>query len=216
MEWANLIIDCIGLQDVTLEFYKADKSNLRLEIWVKQSRDKCRCSGCKGPLLNVKDYRERTLRAPPMGPYREVKVHLRVLRAICDTCQGKPKLANVIGIHPQFQNFTFAMAEVAGRLMEETTCEAVARLLRANSKTLWDLDQWRMRRMTKDLQLPLDLDISHMSADEVHFRTIENTARENPFSERWTTQYLTNLVCSKASKVIANAGGRDALALAMY
>jgi transposase len=103
---------------------------------------------------------------------------------------------------------------MAGRLMEELTCEATARYFRLNSKTLWDLDQWRLRRMKQDLKLPETLDVSLMSADEVHFRTIENNLRDNPFSERWTTKYLTNLVCSKVSKVISNAGGRDAQALA--
>jgi transposase len=68
--------------------------------------------------------------------------------------------------------------------------------------------------MRKFYKLPDDLNVSHMSADEVHFRTIVNTQRNSPFSERWTTQYITSLVCSKLSKVIATAGGRDAMALA--
>jgi transposase len=213
MDCANLIIDCTGLQDVTLESYKTDKLNLRLELWVKQKRETCRCSGCGGSLLNVKDYRERILQTPPMGPYREVVVYYKRLRAVCDTCQGKPQLAPIRGLHPQFKNFTCAMAEVAGRLMEETTCEAASRLLRTNSKTMWDLDQWRMKRMQQEYKIPEDLDLRYMSADEVHFRTIENRKRDNPFSERWTTKYLTNLVCSKASKVISNGDGRDAMAL---
>jgi transposase len=109
---------------------------------------------------------------------------------------------------------TFAMAEVAGRLMEEITCEATSRLLRTNPKTMWALDQWRMKRMLKDYKLPEDLDVSHMSADEVHFRTIKVQERDNPFSDFNTKKFLTNLVCTNAAKVISNAEGRDAMALA--
>jgi transposase len=82
-----------------------------------------------------------------------------------------------------------------------------------NSKTMWDLDQWRMQRMRKEYKLPDDLDVSHMSADELHFRTIQNERRDNPFSERWATQFITNLVCTKVAKVISNADGRDGVAL---
>lgn len=49
----------------------------------------------------------------------------------------------------------------------------------------------------------------------MYFKTLENTNRNNPFSGKWTVQYLTNLVCSKASKVIAKAPGIDAISLAL-
>lgn len=212
MDSSDLIIDAIGLQDVILESFEINKPALRIKLWVRQKRETCCCSKCGGKLLNVKDYRERVLRGPPIGAYREVIIYYKYLRAICDTCDGKPQIAKIQGVHPHFENMTGAMGEVAGRLMEEITCEATARLLRMNSKTMWDLDQWRMKRMLKDFKLP-QLDLSQMSADEVHFRTIKNNKRDNPFSERWTTKYITNLVCINARKVIINASGRDAMAL---
>lgn len=214
MDSSDLIIDSLGLQGVFLQKILTDKATLRCEIWVQQVKANCFCNQCGGILQNVKDYRTRILRGPPLGAYREVIIHYRQLRAVCDMCSGELRMARVFGTHPQFQNMTLALVETAGSLMEELTCEASSRYLRLNSKTLWDLDQWRMKFMLNFYELPEVLNISHMSADEVHFRTLENTERENPFSERWTTQYITNLVCTKASKVITNSLGRDAHALA--
>jgi len=213
MDFSDLIIDALGLYGARIESYKANKSELKLELQVRQLREHAVCNRCKGPLHSVKDYRKRILRGPPIGAYREVIVHYLRLRAVCHACSGAPELAELRGTHPEVSNLTLALAEMAGRLMEELTCEATARYFRLNSKTMWDLDQWRMRRMKQDLKLP-DVDVRLMSADEVHFRTIENNLRQNPFSERWVTKYLTNLVCSKVSKVISNAGGRDTQALA--
>jgi transposase len=215
MELSDLLLDAIGLSGVAIERTQPDKPNLKLEIWVRQIREHCVCGRCGGPLANIKDYRPLTLRAPPIGAYREVIVHLKRLRAVCMTCSGAPELAAVNGLHPKLPNLTVAFGEVAGQLMEELTCEGTARYFRLNSKSLWTLDQWRMRLMRKYLKIPDDLNFSHMSADEVHYRTVSNEQRENPFSERWTTEYLTNLVCSKASKVISNAPGRDARALSV-
>jgi len=214
MDSSDFIIDSIGLQDVVLQSIKLDKLKLKAELWVQQKRETCRCEQCDAPLLNVKDYRTRVLRAPPLGAYREVVVHYRRLRAVCDMCLGALRMARLNGIHPIFSNMTLACAETAGLLMEELTCEATARYFRMNSKSMWNLDQWRMKRMMKYYKIPDDLEVSHMSADEIHFRTVQNLKRDNPFSERWTTQYLTNLVCSKVSKIISNAPGRDTMALA--
>lgn len=214
MDFSDLIIEACGLQDVFIESFKTDRVQLKLDLYARQDREKCRCSVCNSRLLNVHDWRERTIRAAPFGPFIEVIIHLKRLRAVCDTCQGKVRCSRIVGVHPQFENMTCALAEVAGRRMEETTCEATARLLRLNAKTMWDLDQWRMRRMQREYRLPKDLDLAQMSADEVHFRTIENKKRDHPFSERWVTKYITDLVCTQASKVIANADGRDAMALA--
>jgi transposase len=214
MNFTDLIIEAMGLQDILLESYSIDKSALKLDLFAKQKREKCKCITCGTKLLNVHDWRVRHIRAPSFGAFTEVWVHLKRLRAVCDICDGQLCMSPIKGLHPQFENMTLALTEKAGRLMEEITCEATARLLRLNPKTMWDLDQWRMRRMYKDLQLPDNLDLSMMSADEIHFRTIENDLRENPFSERWVVKYVTNLVCTTASKIIANSDGRDAMALA--
>ena len=68
---------------------------------------------------------------------------------------------------PRFGSLTCGFAEVAGRLMEEITCEAVARILHSTSKTMWELDQFRMEMMLRFMTLPKDLDVSYLCADEV-------------------------------------------------
>ncbi len=214
MDSSDFIIDSLGLQGVELQKISVNKEKLLCEVWVQQKRQNCFCNQCGSILQNVKDYRTRILRGPPLGAYREVKIHFRQLRAVCDMCTGQLRMAKIFGTHPQFQNMTLALAEVAGCLMEELTCEASSRYFNLNSKTLWDLDQWRMKRMLKDYKIPATLDVRKMSADEVHFRTIENTQRENPFSEFNTKVFLTNLVATQVSKVISNFPGRDALSLA--
>ena len=101
--------------------------------------------------------------------------------------------------------------------MEETTCAAASRTLNSDPKTLWQMDQWRMREMQKNLDVNKfteNLDVSRMSADEVHFKTEVEPNREYAFAPRWSVKFVTNLVCTKEAKVIANAAGRDAMALA--
>ena len=96
------------------------------------------------------------------------------MRGYCSDC-NKSSVAEVDWIHPKFTSMTCGFAEVAGRLMEEITCEAVSRILHTDSKLMWDLDQYRMAIMMQHLSLPSDLDVSYLSVDEVHFRTIKNT-----------------------------------------
>src|ERR1700722_14010183 len=130
MNFQDLIIEACGLQDVFIDSFKMDKSELRLDVHARQDRGKCRCLTCDSKLLNVHDWRTRTFRGPPIGAFCEVWVHLKRLRAVCDTCQGQLRMSEIKGLHPQFENMTLSLAEMAGRLMEEITCEATARLLR--------------------------------------------------------------------------------------
>ena len=37
MDFKNLIIECLGLQDVTIESYATDKENLSLNLTVRQN-----------------------------------------------------------------------------------------------------------------------------------------------------------------------------------
>lgn len=79
-----------------------------------------------------------------------------------------------------------------------------------NSRTMWELDQYRMRQMKPLMKLPEKIDLSKMSADEVHFRTM-------PKLDSMTKpeiKFVTNLVCYKEGKVLSNASGRDSQALA--
>ena len=108
---------------------------------------------------------------------------------------------------------TCGFVEVAGRLMEEITCEGVSRILHTDSMTMWRVDQWRMKHMEKRLTLPENLDLSRLAADEVHFRTVENEKRKGPFDKRHLPEFVTNLVSPKHGKVLANCIGRDSEAL---
>ena len=97
--------------------------------------------------------------------------------------------------------------------MEEITCEVVSRILNADSKLMWELDQYRMGVMLQFLKPPTDLDISYLAADEVHFRTIAIKNRTGLFAKRWRPEFVTNLVAPLAGKVLFNAVGRDSVAL---
>ncbi len=212
MDTSDFLIESLGLQDVVIEKFKSDKDTLKAEIWVRQKRDSCRCHECYGKLYGVHQWRKRDIKGPPIGAFAEVTIHLFQLRAACDQCQ-QVKMAAARFIHPRFKNLTCAFAEVAGRLMEETTCEATARWLRCGSMPLWRLDQWRMEYMKKNgYELPKNLDVSRLSADEVHFRTVR--PEENRWDKKnWDIKFITTLVATKHAKVIATAAGRDARAL---
>lgn len=76
-------------------------------------------------------------------------------------------MAEAQWIPPNFKSMTCSYVEVAGRLMEEITCEAVPPILYTDSMTMWKVDQWRMEFMESRLKLPDYLDVSHLAAAEV-------------------------------------------------
>jgi transposase len=203
------IIKLLGLQDVTIEHAVSSDSELKIVIYARQIKEQCVCHACNNSILQVHEWKLRKLRGPPLGIYQEVWIYLKQLRGYCHICGDKIRSAKIPFVHPQFQNLILSLCEHAGRLMEEITCEAVSRLLRLNAKTMWDLDQWRMRNMKPMIKLPEDINLSHMSADEVHFRTMP---KENSFL-RPDIVFVTNLVCYKESKVLSNAIGRSSKSL---
>ena len=200
----EIIIKAIGLQDVTIEEIKYFESLLKIEIFVRQIKEKCRCHKCKSPITYVHEWKRRDIYGPPIGVFVEVIIHLKQLRGVCLICDGQVKSSFIEFVHPQFSNMTLSLCEHAGRMMEEITCAAVARLLRLNPKTMWDLDQWRMKKMKAFLKLPADIDLNFMSADEVHFRSLP---KKDSITKR-EIKFATNLVCYKESKVLSNAMGR--------
>lgn len=212
MDFKQAIIGFLGLQDVVIEDLKTFKKDRRIEIKVRQCRESCFCRRCGLQFSAVKDWDLKILRAPPLGIYQHVTIKFMQLRGYCDDCD-RTAVAVVDWIHPKFESMTCGFAEVAGRLMEEITCEAVGRILFSPSKTMWDLDQHRMGIMLQYLQLPPDLDVSYLCADEVHFRTIAIKNRMGLFAKRHRPEFVTNLVCPKAGKVLFNALGRDSSAL---
>ena len=104
--------------------------------------------------------------------FYKVLIKFFQMRGNCEDCD-RTSVAQVDWIHPRFESITCGYAEIAGRLMEEITCEAVSRILHSNSKAMWELDQYRMEVMLQFLKLPDNLDVSYLAADEVHFRTFE-------------------------------------------
>ena len=209
MDLSNLIIKALGLQDVVIEKVEDNCSELSLKITVRQQKTTSECLHCLSPLWSVHEWSQRTIKGPPFGAFLYVTIILYQLRGRCHICEDRVRSAKVPFVHPDFQNMTFSLCELAGRLMEEMPCDAVARFLKLNPKTMWCLDQVRMKRMKPLMKLPEDIDLSKMSADEVHFRTMP---KENSL-KRGEVKFVTNLVCYKASKVLANASGRDSKSL---
>lgn len=205
----NVIIKSCGFQGLTIQNMVSCDAELKLVIYARQRREESRCHHCGNSFLYVHEWKKRKIRTAPVGAYQEVWLYLEQLRGVCHICGDKPRSAKIPFVHPQFQNLTFTLCEHAGRLMEEITCEAVARILRLNPKTMWDLDQWRMKEMKQLHRLPEDIDISQMSADEVHFRSLP---KKDSLSKR-EIQFATNLVCYKESKVLSNAMGRSGSSL---
>jgi transposase len=216
MDLHHLINSLLGLQDLNIINAKLSEDFNTCSLEVELPWNKALCSKCEHPLLEFHQWRERKLKAPSMGIFKDVILKLKYPRGLCPVC-NKIQRSKIVGIHSYFRSHICSFVESAGRLMEETTCAAAARILHSDPKVLWNMDQWRMREMKKHLdssKFTENLSLSKMSADEVHFRTESETKRDHPFAPRWTTKFITNLVCTKEAKVIANAAGRDAMALA--
>ena len=210
MDFSNVITTALGLQQVTVENIEMDPENLRLKVTVRQRREDCRCHRCDNPIQFVHEWKVREIHGPPLGAFLKVSILLYQLRGTCHICNDRVRSANIPFVHPEFENMTLALCELAGRLMEEMPCGAVARWLGLNSKSMWSLDQYRMNSMKPIMKLPEKIDLSKMSADEVHFRTMPKTDSIT----KPEIKFVTNLVCYKESKVLSNAPGRSAKSLA--
>lgn len=209
MDFRNLIIECLGLQDVVVETFDINREDLKLTLTVRQKKENCRCHYCDSPLQYIREWKERKIRGPAMGAFLYVEIILFQLRATCSICMDRVRSAAVPFVHPNFQNLTLSLCELAGRWMEELPCAAVARFFNLNSKTMWDLDQVRMKIMKPLRAFPEGMSFIKMSADEVHFRTMPKVNS----SVRPEIKFVTNLVCSAESKILANAPGRDSRSL---
>lgn len=96
--------------------------------------------------------------------------------------------------------------------MEETTIAAVERMTGCPSMSLWRLDQWRMKALKKMFEIPTDMPMKFVSADEVHMRTIR--PKEARFDKsKWDKKFITNLVSCDLAKIVANASGRSSRSL---
>lgn len=211
MNFAQAILSFLGIQDVTILDIKIWKKRGEVELKIKQNYKRSYCQNCGLSHAKVHEWEFRVLKAPPLGIFKSVTVKYLRLRGFCVSCK-RNTLCVADFIHPEFKGYTCAFAETAGRLMEETTCEAAGRLLDANSKSLWSLDQWRMKYLFQFMKLPEDMDVTELSADEVHFKSVK-LERKNLFSKFYDIKFITNLVCTSNSKVLFNAPGRDSVAI---
>lgn len=212
MDFQEVILECLGIQDVDIENINFHAKSRKVCVIARQKRSECFCSRCGLQFDSLKEWNKREIKAPPLGIYSDVKIIFYQMRGNCDSCD-RSEVAKVRWIHPEFKSMSCGFTEVAGRLMEEITCEAVSRILITDSMTMWRVDQWRMELMEERLVLPENLDVRFLAADEVHFQTIKNKKPMGPFAKRYVPQFVTNLVSPKHSKVISNAFGRDSESL---
>ena len=212
MDFSQVITTAFALQDLMVRNVKTDLENLSMVIEGEVAWGNCHCRRCGGLLLVFHQWQERLVRLPPWGIYNCVTLRVRHPRGECLGCQ-RVRTTALKFIHPVFSSLSCSMVETAGRLMEELTCEATARMLRLDPKLCWKIDQWRMQEMKSHFKLPADLDCRRLSADEVHFLTETVDKRSHPFDPRWMPKFVTNLVCTAHGKVIANASGREGASL---
>lgn len=208
MDINSLICDGFGLQGLILEKYQYSDQHQKLVIHMKLSFENARCHKCGETFLSHHQWHEKSLRLPPFGMSSAVYLQLKYPRGKCYFCE-KVMAPAMAFIHPGFGGLTCSFVEKAGRMMEEMTCAAVSRLLKIDRKLLWKIDQWRMEYLKGHCHLPEDLDLSKMSADEVHFITKRYKKKQSPFSPKYYVEYVTNLVCTNHSKVLSNAMGRS-------
>jgi transposase len=202
----------LGVQDVFYKDIRIYRKSRHIVFICELRCEEYFCRECGELSGKLHDWQDRDLQLPPLGVFSKVTMKLFVPRSWCEGCHRNTQ-ALVEWIHPKFESVTCGFGEVAGRLMEETTCEATGRLLHANSRKLWGIDQYRMQVMLERLRLPRALDVSFLSADEVHFRTKRFGKNRSLAQSRWEPLFITNLVSYKDAKVLFNAPGRGAEAL---
>lgn len=202
----------LGIQDVFFKDIRIYRKSRHIVFIGEIRAREYFCRHCGESSGQVHDWQERQLQLAPLGVFEKVSLTLYVPRCWCEGCSRHTQVL-VEWIHPKFESVTCGFAEVAGRLMEETTCEATGRLLHANSRKLWGIDQYRMQVMLERLKLPPDVDVSLLSADEVHFRTKRFGKTRGIAQARWEALFITNLVSYKDAKVLFNAPGRGSESL---
>ena len=171
MDAMEAIENLLGVQDVEITDIEFVPKAGRVEIELHFQPENCRCPECGWKLGRIHDWQQCELQGPPLGIFTRVVLHVFYPRAFCPKCK-RNRSPTIPWRHPRLSSMSCGFAEVAGRLMEETTCEAAGRLLRANSRSLWELDQFRMRLLLSRMRLPAGVDVSYLSADEVHSRTL--------------------------------------------
>lgn len=212
MDFSYLISRFLGVKDLSIENVIFYDSELRIKIIARQNCEHRLCCKCEYPLSGTHDWQVRQVVGAPLGIFTNVEIEFHYPRGECQQC-GKVRTPRIDWINKRCRSLSCGFSEVAGRWLEETTCEATSRILKRNSKSLWRLDQWRMRQMLFELKLPDNIDCSYLTADEVHSRSIKITNRPQIWSKKLHQEYVTNLVSYKDGKVLWNSIGREKASL---
>lgn len=211
MDLSSYISRFLGVKDISIENIDFFESEFKVVIHGKHTLAENICCKCENKLTGIHSWQSRILRAAPLGIYQTVLIKLKYPRGFCEACSSV-RTCRINWINKRCPSMSCGYSEIAGRWMEETTCEATGRILKHNSRTLWRLDQWRMRQMLFELKIPEDIDCTYLSADEVHSRNVKLN-RKNLWSKKTEQVYITNLVSFKDSKVLWNAQGRNKASL---
>ena len=127
-----------------LKISNGSKKIFELKSEFGRKRSECYCNYCGLQFSMVKEW---VLKSQSPTPWNLQKVIIQFWqRGLCGSC-NRTSMAKAEWIHPKFESMTCGYAEIAGRLMEEMTCEAVGRILFSPSKMMWQLDQYRMETM---------------------------------------------------------------------
>lgn len=211
MDTCEIISRFLAIKDIKIKNMEINDSEFRITINARSTASEKTCCKCESALKGVHSWQERTVRAAPLGIYQNVVINLEYPRGFCGSCNCV-RTSRIKWINKRCPSLSCGYSEVAGRWMEETTCEAVGRIFEHNSKSLWRLDQWRMRQMLFELKVPENVDCQYLSADEVHCRNVK-LDRKSIWSKKTEQVYITNLVSYKDRKVLWNAPGRDKASL---
>lgn len=127
MGFEDAITKALDLQGAELGEIVFDDENLAVMVTAIWPFHLSRCRECGDFLLKIHSWETREVRAPSFGVYSRVTLKLRYARGLCRSC-CRVRTSKVLFVHPEFESITCGLAEQAGRMMEEITCEATERL----------------------------------------------------------------------------------------
>jgi hypothetical protein len=153
MDFQKVIIELLGIQDVVIESINIHRKPRKVRVVARQKRSECFCTRCGLQFDSTKEWQKKEIKAPSLGVFSDIKILFYQMRGNCESCY-RTEVVEAQWIHSEFKSMTCGFTEVAGRLMEEITCEAVSRILHADSMMMWRVDQWRMELMEKRFKLP--------------------------------------------------------------
>ncbi|MGZ3744906.1 MAG: hypothetical protein ACXVB1_06285 [Pseudobdellovibrionaceae bacterium] len=108
-----------------IEAINIHKKSRKVRIIARQKQEECFCTSCSLQFDSIKEWHKKEIKAPPMGVFVDVMILFSQLRGHCESYQ-RSEVAEARWIHPDFKSMSCGFTEVAGRLMEEITHEALS------------------------------------------------------------------------------------------